>query len=55
MNEEKRELKKWEDFKNVGIEELEMKIRLLKKELSDMNENFIIVSGEIKAIFLLLF
>jgi len=41
----KRELKYWTDFKSQGTNMLRMQISLLKKELSEMNENYEIISS----------
>lgn len=41
----RKELKKWDDFKNVGTKDLANQIRLLKKELDDMTDNYNIISS----------
>jgi hypothetical protein len=42
----RKELKRWEDFKKVGTNDLSDQIRLLKKELNDMTENYNIISSD---------
>jgi hypothetical protein len=41
----RKELKKWDDFKNIGTNDLSNQIRLLKKELDDMTDNYNIISS----------
>ena len=41
----RKELKKWDDFKNIGTKDLANQIRLLKKELDDMTDNYNIISS----------
>ena len=41
-----RELNFWIEFRDTVTHELDFKIRLLKKELADMNENYEIISGK---------
>ena len=43
----RKELKKWDDFKNVGTKDLANQIRLLKKELDDMTDNYNIISSSL--------
>ncbi len=42
----RKELKKWDDFKNIGTKDLANQIRLLKKELDDMTDNYNIISSD---------
>lgn len=48
INDEKRELQVWTDFRDYGQHQLATQIRLLKKELEDMNENYKIMSESIQ-------
>lgn len=45
INNSKRELRSWHDFKNRGTHDINTHIKLLKKELADMNDNYEIISS----------
>lgn len=49
INDEKRELHTWTEFRDHGQHQLSTQIRLLKKELEDMNANYKIMSESIRS------
>lgn len=48
INDNKREMQIWTDFRDYGQYHFSTQIRLLKKELDDMTENYNIISSSIK-------
>ena len=48
INDNKREMQLWTDFRDYGQYHFNTQIRLLKKELDDMTENYNIIYSSIK-------
>jgi predicted nucleic acid-binding Zn-ribbon protein len=46
---QRRELKRWTDFKQTETHRLRTQIELLRKELDEMNDNYDIIASSIKS------